>query len=373
MANNVSRPMKSASANGPIWDVAPEYRRLMLQGYPVANHLHKPQMEQPQYNLFIRERVEKEYARLYREWGLGLTTWSPLASGVLSGKYNDGIPAGSRLTLKGYEWLRDVVTPERIDKVKQLQPVAAGLDRLVQVEPGDAGLDDRHLVFLVDLDDPVHLLERKHDPAEGRHAAAAEPGGPAAGRHGDPGGVGDLEHLGRIHVLGHDAPQEHAALRARPAHLVREHLLHHLEIVKRPLLEALRGGSVGMLTLRVPDGAQALSQSIGRLKKIPGLLLALLKALDMSDAAGGFENEAEVLGDLFRPGDDDPLRGHVMKRVVDLHRVQPPRVVLQEILRRKLRRIEPGLPGRCRSADSAAPLRARPAPSSSPTPCRYPR
>jgi aryl-alcohol dehydrogenase-like predicted oxidoreductase len=84
-------------------------------------------MEQPQYNLFTRERVEKEYARLYQELGLGLTIWSPLASGVLSGKYNDGIPAGSRLTLKGYEWLRDVVTPERIEKVRQLQPVAAEL------------------------------------------------------------------------------------------------------------------------------------------------------------------------------------------------------------------------------------------------------
>ncbi len=111
------------------WGTSEWSSEQIREAYMIADqhHLHKPQMEQPQYNLFVRERVEKEYARLYREWGLGLTTWSPLASGVLSGKYNDGIPAGSRLTLKGYEWLRDVVTPERIEKVKKLQPVAAGL------------------------------------------------------------------------------------------------------------------------------------------------------------------------------------------------------------------------------------------------------
>jgi voltage-dependent potassium channel beta subunit len=92
------------------------------------HHLHKPQMEQPQYNLFWRDRVEKEYARLYGELGLGLTTWSPLASGLLSGKYNRGVPADSRLMLKGYEWLKDgVITPERIEKVKKLEPVAADL------------------------------------------------------------------------------------------------------------------------------------------------------------------------------------------------------------------------------------------------------
>ena len=69
------------------------------------HHLHKPVTEQPQYNLFHRERVEKEYARLYADIGLGTTIWSPLASGLLTGKYNDGIPPDSRGTLKGYEWL----------------------------------------------------------------------------------------------------------------------------------------------------------------------------------------------------------------------------------------------------------------------------
>src|SRR5215204_3839115 len=69
------------------------------------HHLHKPVMEQPQYHLLERRRVEQEYARLYDEIGLGLTIWSPLASGLLTGKYLDGIPEGTRATLPGYEWL----------------------------------------------------------------------------------------------------------------------------------------------------------------------------------------------------------------------------------------------------------------------------
>ncbi len=90
--------------------------------------LTPPQMEQPQYNMLHRDRVEKEYVPLYREIGLGTTIWSPLASGLLSGKYNDGIPPGTRATLKGYEWLREyVITPRNIEKTKQLLPVAAEL------------------------------------------------------------------------------------------------------------------------------------------------------------------------------------------------------------------------------------------------------
>jgi voltage-dependent potassium channel beta subunit len=90
--------------------------------------LSPPQMEQPQYNMFHRDRIEKEYLPLYREIGLGTTIWSPLASGVLTGKYNNGIPANTRASLKGYEWLREyLITPERIGKVKQLQPVADDL------------------------------------------------------------------------------------------------------------------------------------------------------------------------------------------------------------------------------------------------------
>ncbi len=92
------------------------------------HHLHKPVVEQPQYNLFERRRVEREYARLYDEIGLGLTTWSPLASGLLSGKYLDGVPEGSRATLPGYEWLRDLLTdPSNNAKVRKLKAVADDL------------------------------------------------------------------------------------------------------------------------------------------------------------------------------------------------------------------------------------------------------
>ena len=90
--------------------------------------LTPPQMEQPQYNMLNRERVEKEYLPLYREIGLGTTTWSPLASGLLSGKYNEGIPPGSRGSLNGYGWLREqVITPENIKKVRKLEPIAKEL------------------------------------------------------------------------------------------------------------------------------------------------------------------------------------------------------------------------------------------------------
>lgn len=93
------------------------------------HHLHKPVVEQPEYNLFNRRKVEREYRRLYDEIGLGLTTWSPLASGLLTGKYFDGVPEGSRAALPGYEWLRDFVTdPARNDKVQRLGAVAQDLD-----------------------------------------------------------------------------------------------------------------------------------------------------------------------------------------------------------------------------------------------------
>lgn len=92
------------------------------------HHLHRPVMEQPQYNLFHRERVEREYARLYADYGLGTTVWSPLASGLLTGKYAAGIPAGSRATLKGYEWLAERLSDEaKIARVARLAPIAADL------------------------------------------------------------------------------------------------------------------------------------------------------------------------------------------------------------------------------------------------------
>jgi voltage-dependent potassium channel beta subunit len=90
--------------------------------------LTPPVMEQPQYNMFERQKFEKEYDILYSELGYGTTIWSPLASGLLSGKYNNGIPEGSRATLPGYDWLiKHVITPERIEKVKKLVPIADAL------------------------------------------------------------------------------------------------------------------------------------------------------------------------------------------------------------------------------------------------------
>jgi len=92
------------------------------------HHLHKPVVEQPQYNLLWRERFEVEYERIFRDYHYGATTWSPLASGLLTGKYNNGIPADSRGTLKGYEWLREKLTDEKsLETVRQLGEVAAEL------------------------------------------------------------------------------------------------------------------------------------------------------------------------------------------------------------------------------------------------------
>lgn len=76
-------------------------------------HLEPPTVEQPQYNLFHRRRVEEEYLALYQNLGLGLTTWSPLASGILTGKYANGFPMSSRLELEGYSWLKDKVATDR--------------------------------------------------------------------------------------------------------------------------------------------------------------------------------------------------------------------------------------------------------------------
>lgn len=89
------------------------------------HNLHKPVSEQSHYNMFARQVIEKEYVRLFREHSYGDVVWSPLASGLLSGKYNNGIPADSRAAQPGYEWLqKETVTPARIEKVKQLVPIA---------------------------------------------------------------------------------------------------------------------------------------------------------------------------------------------------------------------------------------------------------
>ncbi len=106
----------SAAEIRAAWDIADKH------------HLHKPVMEQPQYHLFHRKRVEEEYARLYDDTGLGLTTWSPLASGLLTGKYRDGVPAGSRGALQGMEFLhKGLLDSARNEAVAQLEPIARDL------------------------------------------------------------------------------------------------------------------------------------------------------------------------------------------------------------------------------------------------------
>jgi voltage-dependent potassium channel beta subunit len=112
------------------WGTSEWSAEQIRHAYEVARreHLVPPTMEQPQYNMFHRERVEREYAPLYDDIGLGTTIWSPLGSGLLTGKYNDGIPDDSRLATEGYEWLQDqVLVEERLEKVAMLSDVADDL------------------------------------------------------------------------------------------------------------------------------------------------------------------------------------------------------------------------------------------------------
>ena len=98
------------------------------------NHLIGPVLEQPEYNMFTRQKVEAEFLQLYKTVGLGTTVWSPLASGVLSGKYNDAFPDETRFGIVGLEWLRDKnLTPERIQIVKQLTVLAQSLNLTLPV------------------------------------------------------------------------------------------------------------------------------------------------------------------------------------------------------------------------------------------------
>ncbi len=102
----------------------------IMEAHRVAEHyrLIGPTMEQPQYNLFERDKLDKEYLDIFRTVGMGTTIWSPLASGLLSGKYNDGIPKGSRFALQGFDWLKDQwMADEKLKKVKKLSELAAKL------------------------------------------------------------------------------------------------------------------------------------------------------------------------------------------------------------------------------------------------------
>lgn len=99
----------------------------IMEAHRVAQsyRLIGPSMEQPQYNLFERNKIENDYLQVFKNVGLGTTIWSPLASGLLTGKYNDGIPAGSRLAVEGFDWLKEkTYVEEKIEKVKKLQSLA---------------------------------------------------------------------------------------------------------------------------------------------------------------------------------------------------------------------------------------------------------
>lgn len=116
------------------WGTSEWSAQQIMEAHLIARreHLIPPLMEQVEYNMFARERFEKEYERLYSEFGLGTTIFSPLSSGLLTGKYNNGMPEGTRATLPGYEWLREDFekpeTAQKIEKVKQLAPIAQELD-----------------------------------------------------------------------------------------------------------------------------------------------------------------------------------------------------------------------------------------------------
>ncbi len=129
-----------------------------------AHNLTPPTMEQPQYNLFERDKVERDYLPVYDSFGLGTTIWSPLASGLLTGKYNNGMPNDSRANLPGYEWLRDIMMGEqgraRIEKIKELVKIADG-----------AGMPIHHMALLWCLANPrvstvilgASKIEQLHD------------------------------------------------------------------------------------------------------------------------------------------------------------------------------------------------------------------
>jgi voltage-dependent potassium channel beta subunit len=129
------RAMDTLVRQGKIlyWGTSEWSAQALTEAFAVAKaeHLTPPTMEQPQYNLFHRERVEAEYAPLYRDHGLGTTIWSPLASGILTGKYSKGIPKDSRMNLPGYEWLRARLETaegrEKIAQTRELEKVADGI------------------------------------------------------------------------------------------------------------------------------------------------------------------------------------------------------------------------------------------------------
>ena len=126
------RAMHNLIQQGKIlyWGTSEWSAQQITEAHAVAltHHLTPPSMEQPQYNMLHRARVEAEYRPLYENYGMGTTIWSPLANGMLTGKYNNGIPDDSRLTLPGYEWLRDLWTSDegkmKLEKIRALTKLA---------------------------------------------------------------------------------------------------------------------------------------------------------------------------------------------------------------------------------------------------------
>lgn len=113
------------------WGTSEWSAQEIMEAHMVAakNNLIGPAMEQPEYNMFHRNKLENEFLQIFKTVGLGTTIWSPLASGLLTGKYNDGIPEGSRMAIQGFDWLKDkTLTADRLDKVRKLKTVADKLN-----------------------------------------------------------------------------------------------------------------------------------------------------------------------------------------------------------------------------------------------------
>jgi voltage-dependent potassium channel beta subunit len=113
------------------WGTSEWSAQEIMEAHMVAknNHLIGPIVEQPEYNMFCRDKIEVEFAKMYETVGLGTTVWSPLASGILSGKYNDSFPKNTRLGMEGLDWLKEKnFTAERIEKVKKLTELAEELN-----------------------------------------------------------------------------------------------------------------------------------------------------------------------------------------------------------------------------------------------------
>ncbi|MEM6525041.1 MAG: aldo/keto reductase [Bacteroidota bacterium] len=109
------------------WGTSEWSAQEIMEAHRVAEryNLIGPTMEQPQYNMLVRDKVEVEYSQIYKTVGLGTTIWSPLASGILSGKYNDGFPEGTRLSIEGLEWLKDrTLAEENLKRVKKVSELA---------------------------------------------------------------------------------------------------------------------------------------------------------------------------------------------------------------------------------------------------------